>query len=77
MIIVWRERLDRFHQSVRVFYEVMCFVIAIWLQGNRALPTNGLAYRLCADAPVAQLDRVRGYEPLIRFLSLPHEYAVS
>jgi hypothetical protein len=38
---------------------------------------TSLAYRLCANAPVAQLDRVRGYEPLIPFLSLPHDSAVS
>jgi hypothetical protein len=29
------------------------------------------------NAPVAQLDSVRGYEPLIGFLSLPHDSGVS
>ena len=36
----------------------MCFV-----KRDQLLPKNEAAYRLCADAPVAQLDRVRGYEP--------------
>ena len=35
------------------------------------------AYRLQTDAPVAQLDRVRCYKPLIRFLSLPNRHADS
>ena len=31
------------------------------------------AYRLQTDAPVTQLHSVRGYEPHIRLLSLPHD----
>jgi hypothetical protein len=50
----------------------MCFV-----KQDQPLPKNEAAYRLQPDAPVAQLDRVRGYEPHIRFLSLPHGSAVS
>ena len=70
-------RLDRRDQSGGVFYEFNCSAIAIWLYGQRALPKNEVAYRLCANAPVAQLDRVRGYEPHIRFPSLPQRYAGS
>ena len=33
------------------------------LKRDRPLPKNEAAYRLQLDAPVAQLDRVRGYEP--------------
>ena len=44
---------------------------------DQPLPKNEAAYRLQPDAPVAQLDRVRGYEPHSRFLSLPDKYAVS
>jgi hypothetical protein len=50
----------------------MCFV-----KRDQPLPKNEAAYRLRVNAPVAQLDRVRGYEPLIRFLSLPHGSAIS
>ena len=44
---------------------------------DQPLPKNEAAYRLQPDAPVAQLDRVRGYEPHSRFPSLPHGSAVS
>jgi len=50
----------------------MCFV-----KRDQPLPKIEAAYRLQPDAPVAQLDRVRGYEPHIRFLSLPQRYADS
>ena len=33
------------------------------LKKDQDLPKNEAAYRLQPDAPVAQLDRVRGYEP--------------
>ena len=33
------------------------------LKKYQPLPKNEAAYRLQPDAPVAQLDRVRGYEP--------------
>ncbi len=47
------------------------------LKTYQPLPKNEAAYRLQPDAPVAQLDRVRGYEPHSRFPSLPHGSAVS
>ena len=34
-----------------------------FLKRDQHLPKNEAAYRLQSDAPVAQLDRVRGYEP--------------
>ena len=47
-------------QSIGTFtiQEEMCFV-----KRDQPLPKNEAAYRLQPDAPVAQLDRVRGYEP--------------
>ncbi len=42
-----------------------------------SLSESEAAYRLQADAHVAQLHSVRDYEPHIRLLSLPHRYADS